>query len=318
MRRSVVLGFVVGAATPVVVSGLSMFLIALALGTPGMVRAVAILGSLGAVPSIAATILLGVPLYLAFRRLGIESLAAYAAAGFALSILLAGPLVLNRHGPFGTDNRLFINNGLRWSCLLAGPAATSAFWLVVRPDLANKAAAGIPPDKSGQGAWFSLSATASVAIFGLLWLGLLAASVKDLGVARRAVHWQTSTPLAIEHLTLDPARSPFLVVLLQDYARSHAGRLSYWLAAESRKKDIAPGIVRWRLMAGITFADGAEIVVQMPGGQWLEAAIYGTDAVARDPDPRWSEFAAFLRLAAARTNAVPMFKVPFLPWHGET
>lgn len=300
MNRPLALGFLYGAATPVVLACITAALFVG--GNPAAVLFSTFIAiSITAPVAGIITLVFGVPLYFSFCRRGVTSLAAYVATGFALSAPITAFLLWEEYtGGYRSASQALLDHISQFVILVSGPAAATVFWLAVRPDLQ---AAGLPTERAIA---HRKNLRLAAAVFGFAFAGYLI-----YGAYSSPKSSDSKTPLATQRFEFDSAKSSALIEALKTYAISHDANLVYFFMP---KHSEIGGIL---LSVRLKFPSGIEIGLSNPYKE-LQAFVYSETSTASELSDRiWSEFLSFLPAAVESANALPQHSLPAVPSRGE-
>jgi hypothetical protein len=327
MAKSVALGFVYGAATPI-----ALAIIAATIFAGGSLFAIPLTGTIAVIMSapvaVGLTLIFGVPLYFAYRRLHITSWFAYVATGLAFSLPVAAWALWEEYsGGYESARQALFQHTIEVVCLLSGPAAAAVFWRTVRPDLPGAKDSGpatdaeilamtLPSDgtsnnRRGRGRRICVIALGMVPI---AWLGF---GIYDATKAPRA---RSMAPLEIEYFSFDPTKSADLIASLDGYARAHSAHMAYYFMPlyVPQNPNGAPAMPSVLVVAELHLPDGIEVIVSNPGSKGLSASIYSeTNRSAEQSNQIWSDFIPFLRSAVAHANSLAPNELPNVGSQGE-
>lgn len=298
MSKSLALGFVYGAAAPVVLA-----CVAATVFVGGNIAAVPLSALVAILISSPVagffTLVFGIPLHLYYRRRGITSLAAYAGTGFGLSFPVAAFLLWQEYaGGYENANQALLSHLVQFVSLISGPAAASVFWLTTRPDLQ---AASLPAQGQAERLVRPAVIIAGLALVG--WLGY------GTYYAPQPV---SRTALATKHFAFDSAKSAALVMSLKSYATSCDARLGYYFITRPAGGD------ELLFVAQLQFTGGVEIIATNPRDRELRASIYSDTNTSNERSDRlWMDFMEFFPPAVESANALPKDQLPDVPSRGE-
>jgi hypothetical protein len=306
MAKPVTLGFVYGAATPIVLATAT----AMVVFAGGNMFAIALTGVIVAMVSapiaIGVTLVFGVPFYFAYQRLRITSLAAYLAMGLALSVSVVAISLWDEY-IFGYMNarEALLQHTIEIVRLISGPAATAVFWSTVRPD---------KPDAHDNGS-FARRIVGFIAL-GMVSLAWVASSIYSMTIASRV----PKSPLKSEYFSFDSTKSAALIESLKAYASSHAAHMGYFFmpVRVPRNRKNAPAMPLVIVSANLRFRDDINITVTNSGNKGLFVGVYSqTNSENEHADQIWSDFLSFLRPAVEHADSLPPPDLPKVPWRGE-
>jgi hypothetical protein len=310
MNRSVALGLVYGAATPVAlaviattfVTGGNLFSI-----LPGAIAIV-----ISAPVAIGFTLIFGIPLYFAYRRLRVASFSAYIATGLALSLPVAALLLWGEYsGGYVNARQALLLHTIEFICLLSGPAATAVFWRFARPDMpdAQRARVSVVPLVCREAYDTTLRRLGLVAV-GVLMVGWFVFSTYMEIPKKKA-------PLATEYFTFDSMKSAALIASLNEYASSRSAHLDYYFMPVHPPENLSVSWPPVDVSATLNFPDGIEIVVMNPTNRGF-AAIYSESNIIDEHSKQiWSDFLSYLGPAVDNANSLPLGELPNIASWGE-
>jgi hypothetical protein len=263
MSRLVVLGFVYGAATPIVLTVAAATVFA-----GGSLFPLAALTAvvLSAPIAVGITLTFGVPLYFAYRRLGITSLSAYLVTGLMLSLPVAAfGLWDEYYGGYLNARQALLQHAIEFICLISGPTGAAVFWSTVRPDLADahesdlSSVLATPNDNRRR-------------LIGPVALGtvLLACVAVSAHGTMNAPQARPKLPLKTEYFPLDSTKAAYLIASLNEYASSRSAHLGYYFMPTRMPNTPtgAPAMPPVLIMANLRFLDNIQITVT-----WQQRAV---------------------------------------------
>jgi hypothetical protein len=283
-------------------------------------------GSLSAVPfaiiialfislpvTIAATLIVGVPFHALFKRLKVGSLLAHIATGLGASLVIVTLELLDeRYGGYENANQAFLYHVVQFVSLMAGPAATTIFWFVARPDLALPG--GGPRFETATHDTFLVRVVRRIGATAVAAMILVGVGTIIIGNASKAPrHDEGRSPVKSVDTPFDSAKSAALVTDFMEYGKAHGGRVSYYFMPVSARTGAGDQLL---LMIQMTYPDDTMIIATNDGYGHLRAMIYaGSDP--NTVDSVWSDFQPFLVKAVADANAMTAESLPRIRSAGE-